>query len=239
MAYLFTSDQIARIRTSFEQAQANGSWADAYELVASIVTNEPDMSGSEPINSDPEVQASRLWLLGAAQANAGEGAFSSLIRDYTERQYELHFGISLSDAKAQQASDAVAEAVIDDILNLRILPTVGQIAEQDATAVGETLFSRTPSGEDNTDDPAGNPDINAAWSGSILFSFFDNGSVASDQTDRLLSTGENDAAFDSLNDLRDVLFAYDAFGAAFNPVELFVEDQWGQTRLVVCEGSIN
>ena len=191
MRFTFTEDQKARIQAAFDRADAGGSWAAAYELVASIVADEPDASGSTPIKSDPEVQASRLWLLGAAQANAGEGAFSTLIRDYTARQYELHFGVPLSDELAQEASDEVAERVIQTVLESGELPVVSQIAEEDATAVGSVLFDTTPSGADYAD-TAGNPDINAAWSGSILFSFFDHGTVAADQTDRLLATGASE-----------------------------------------------
>jgi hypothetical protein len=191
MGYSFTEEQLARIQTAFDRADAGGSWAAVYELVASIFADEPDASGSTPIKSDPEVQASRLWLLGAAQANAGEGAFSTLIRDYTARQYELHFGVTLSDELAQEASDAVARRVLRQILNAGELPTVDEIADQDATAVGSVLFDTTPSGADYADTAASDRS-NAAWSGSILFSFFDHGTVAADQTDRLLATGASE-----------------------------------------------
>jgi len=210
MSYSFTDAQKARISTAVSSAEAGGSWASAYDVVATIIATEPDASGTQPVSTDPQVQASRLWLLGAAQANAGEGMFSTLIRDYTAREYELHFGTALSEAQAQAASDAVAKNVLGDITSTGVLPTVDRIARRDAAAVGKTLFNTTPGGQSYSD-TAGNPQINAAWSGTVLFSFFDHGSVAADQTGRLVQTGASDTRLDSVNDLRDVLYAYDAF----------------------------
>jgi hypothetical protein len=59
--------------------------------------------------------ATVLWLRGATEANAGHGAFSELIRSYTETQYQLRYGKSIPTGKMQEASDAVAQNLIDDL----------------------------------------------------------------------------------------------------------------------------
>lgn len=58
------------------------------------------------------------WFLGAEQANAGQGAYSAMIRGYSKRQMELRgIGGSYSDELMQAASNRVAEKAIADILS--------------------------------------------------------------------------------------------------------------------------
>ncbi len=76
-----------------------------------------------------------------------------------------------------------------------------QLASSDASIAGGILFSESPVGDSAID-------ANAGWSGSVLFSMF-----GTDETERLLSAG-NANQFDTLEDLRNVLFAVDAFNYA-------------------------
>jgi hypothetical protein len=87
-----------------------------------------------------------LWLRGATEANAGRGAFSAIIRTFTETQYRLRYdGVS---TLMQAASDTVAENLMKDLLGetpkwvLGEVPDISRIASADATAVGRVLFNR-------------------------------------------------------------------------------------------------
>ena len=153
-----------------------------------------------------------LWLRGATEANAGRGAFSALIRGYTESQFQLRYGTPIPINpidKLQEASDTVAENLIKDLLGLSSdgwpkgqMPDIGRIAYGDATAVGQVLFNR------DRNDTAAEQQQNSAWSGALLFSL-----LRSDQTGKLMSTGASSASIDTLNDWRDVLYAYKSYEA--------------------------
>lgn len=112
--------------------------------------------------------SSLLWLRGATEANAERGAMSELIRTYTDTQYQLRYGTSIPGGKMQEASNAVAENLIKDLLGLSgdgwprgRMPDIARIALADANAVGDTLFKIA--GDTSA------PPINAAWSGTLLF----------------------------------------------------------------------
>jgi Ca2+-binding RTX toxin-like protein len=153
-----------------------------------------------------------LWLRGATEANAERGAMSELIRAYTDAQYQLRYGTPIPAGKMQVASNAVAENLIKDLLGLSDdgwprgqIPDITRIAFADANAVGRTLFG-SALGHDETDTAFVN---NSAWSGTLLFSL-----LRSDQTGRLISTGVS-GSIDTLNDWRDVFYAYKAYAAGF------------------------
>ncbi|WP_236214588.1 hypothetical protein [Metapseudomonas otitidis] len=84
----------------------------------------------------------KLWLDGAALANAGRGVFAELIRSYSQRQMKL-CGIQYTDALMQEESNRVATKALADILtdtrrvgdNRWGFPTIEEIANKDATAV--------------------------------------------------------------------------------------------------------
>lgn len=161
----------------------------------------------------PATDSTLLWLRGATQVNAGHGSFAALIRTYTETQHELRYGTAIPEGMMQEASNAVAQALLADLLgdNDREdssnrwpkgkVPDIARISEADATAVSDVLFSITG-------DTAASP-INAAWSGTLLFSL-----LGSDQSGRLMSTGTA-ASIDTLSDWRDVLYAFQAYEAGF------------------------
>ena len=163
-----TQDQIGIIREFYERGpNADNRYDDAYTAIAEML---------------PDGQV-KLWFEGAAEVNAGRGAFSEVIRAYSRRQMELR-GISYSDSLMQDASNAVAKNALEDILfgidrlqadGTWLFPTIDDIAVNDATGVGQTLFVSL--GEDT----AGGL-TNSAWSGTILFS-----ALGSNQTNRLTS----------------------------------------------------
>lgn len=209
MPYTFTQTE----RTFLEDKLGGGQYYEAYQFIANrlitddeFVTGEGFVVGTSPADRDPAVMQAALWFAGAAQVNAGQGIFSEFIRTFTNRQGELRYGEAFSDDEMQLASNQVA---INAINNMRVdgweLPNLQTIAEADAAGVGETLFYSDPNDSASTQ--------NSAWSGTILFSM-----LGSDQTGKLLG-GDNQ--FNTLNDLRDVLFAYDAFLTAYDAVSLW------------------
>ncbi|WP_085214736.1 calcium-binding protein [Methylomagnum ishizawai] len=64
------------------------------------------------------------------------------------------------------------------------------------------------------------PPTNAAWSGTLLFTMLN-----SDQTSRLMKTGVSSSGIDTLNDMRDVLFAYQAFKSGLEAAFAHIGDQ--------------
>jgi len=185
-----TQEQIDVIRAFFERGPNDqGRYDDTYMAIAEMLP-------------DGDV---KLWFEGAAQANAGQGAFSAVIRAYSRRQMELR-GISYSDSLMQEASNTVAVNALTDILSparlqpdgTYLFPTIEDIANNDAVGVGQTLFAALG------DDTAGGL-TNAAWSGTILFS-----ALGSNQTYRLTS-GAGGSGLDRIDDFKNILYAYESY----------------------------
>jgi Ca2+-binding RTX toxin-like protein len=193
MAFAFTQAQYDVIQTwLYNGPDPITHFSGAYTTIAGWMEGYPEM---EPV---------RNWFLGAAQANAGQGPFSDLIRFYTERQCELR-GVSLPAGMMQAASDQVAINALKDIFENRDAPlTLNRIAEQDARGVGQTIFFGNI-----TDSAYSN---NSAWSGAILFT-----PLGSDQTGLLIGSGDV-VKMDTLDDIKNVLFACDAFNMALYKV---------------------
>ena len=172
MAYQFSQQIVDQLSALLEQNR----FADAYQLVATTLTQEADLT-------DHAIEQVRIWFLGASQINRNEGIFNDLIRAYTFRQGQLHFGDAaetlFSPSQIQLSSNQVARNAITDIINNNgLLPTINDIADNDAIGVRDILF--------NSDDQDTAFTNNAAWSGTLLFSMLD-----SDQTYRLLGNDNN------------------------------------------------
>lgn len=152
--------------------------------------------------------SSMMWLRGATESNADRGAMSELIRTYTATQYQLRYGAAIAPQQMQQASNAVAEKLLKDLLGESSdwirgdVPDINRIAFADATAVGEVLFSGDGA------DTAAATQQNSAWSGALLFTM-----LGSDQTGKLTSTSTANV-IDTLNDLRDVFYAAVSYSKA-------------------------
>ena len=158
----------------------------------------------------PATDQSLLWLRGATEANADRGAMAALIRTYTDTQYQLRYGVPMPAGKMQEASNEIAKRLLSDLVGDNPLewpkgqvPDIARIALADARAVGAVLFNG------DLNDTAAELQQNSAWSGSLLFSL-----LRSDQTGKLVSTGAS-GSIDTLNDVRDVLYAYKAYSAGF------------------------
>jgi Ca2+-binding RTX toxin-like protein len=191
--------ELATLASKEAQAQAGqiGFW-QIYEWLADVLIAK----------GTPASDASIIWLRGATEANAGRGTMAALIRTYTETQYQLRYGTAVPAGKMQKASDAVAQNLLDDLLGKNPpwprgqVPDINRIGQADATAVGEVLFNADPL------DTAAEGQQNSAWAGALLF-----GPLGSDQTSRLTSTGISASEVDSLNDIRDVLYAAISYAA--------------------------
>ncbi len=200
-----TNIDINNIGQMREQAIAGTiKYWQIYETLANLLQNKYAVASTD---------STVLWLRGAAEANADRGAFSDLIRTYTETQYQLRYGTTLPAGKMQEASDAVARNLLADLMGdndkpespIRWpqgqVPDIGRIAFADARAVGAILFNR------DLNDTAAELQQNSAWSGALLFSLLN-----SNQTGRLLNTGSS-GTLDTLNDVRDVLYAAASYKA--------------------------
>ncbi|MFO0121619.1 MAG: hypothetical protein ACK520_04015, partial [Inhella sp.] len=225
MFIYLTNDELATLAAmratadALKRAEAFGAYAPIYAWLANLLVSK----GVEASDS------ALLWLRGATEANAGRGSMSALIRQYTDKQSLLRYGTQITDLQMQNASDAVASNLLDDLLGVNVakgwprgqVPDISRIAFADATAVGEVLFSpegRLPGRVKG--DSADFEEKNAGWSGALLF-----GLLRSDQAWRLMDHGGAKGAIDTLSDLRDVLFGQRAFatglrGATQKTIEL-------------------
>ncbi|MEY2844013.1 MAG: Bifunctional hemolysin/adenylate cyclase [Pseudomonadota bacterium] len=201
MATVLTNAEINALTTMRTQARGGfiGYW-EIYKWLADTLRAKNNASDTQTI----------LWLRGATEANAGRGTFSTLIRAYTEYQSKLRYGAAANALDMQVASNAVAENLIKDLLGENAdwpkggIPDINRIAKSDATAVGAELFG--PKLGHSSQDTAFT--VNSAWSGALLFSL-----LGSDQTNRLISTG-SPSVIDTLNDVRDVMYAGTSYAAA-------------------------
>ena len=232
MSYVFTTEQQQELSALIIaiESDENRDYAEVYQLIAEILF-EPQLlpyDGSIPsygpslADQDPAIMEVALWFAGAAQVNAGEGAFSVLIREYTRYQLQLRDPnwSNLSDEEQKQliqdASDQVAKNAIEDILEDWTLPTLNQIAFSDAVGTGQILFdflAETDSAHPNAQ--------NSAWSGALLFSLLDvnEDGESGEQSWRLLGNLE-DGQFSTFEDFRDVTFAALSFIHAFNEINI-------------------
>ena len=218
--YTFTISEQQQITDAFNLGPLNpgdlGDHFPYYSTVSSILSTNSGMGSPD---DNPLVLPVRIWFDGAAKVNAGDGAFSILIREYTQNQGWLHWDRRFSEfdsvssvSELQEASNEVARNTFENLqLQNWVLPDIEAIALDDATAVGEILFDFASGDTINSDGQ------NAAWSGTILFSSFDNPDVPNgevDQTFRLITTGASAAEADSLDDWRNVLYAQRSYNDA-------------------------
>lgn len=192
-------DQISAMRIQAANGKI-GYWK-IYQTLAELLQSDYGYQVTDP---------TVLWLRGATEANAGRGSMSELIRVYSDTQAQLRYGENISVKQMQEASDEVAKNLLKNLFgegdngldDYAQIPDIVTISEDDAKAVGKILFNR------NVNDTAAEEQANSAWSGTLLFT-----QLTSDQSYRLMSTGDDKLAVDSLNDWRDVLYAYVSYEA--------------------------
>jgi hypothetical protein len=129
----------------FTSAQAQ----QAYKLLFQWTSNA---AGTAPASGMD--LAVWTWIKGAKDINAGVGKFSVFIREYTAQQYKTRTGITLAAGKPQEASNAIATAVVQGILSGNgLIPDLKNIGQYDANPSTRVILPNQP----------------ALWSGNLLF----------------------------------------------------------------------
>jgi Ca2+-binding RTX toxin-like protein len=171
--------------------------------------------------------SAKLWLDVAIDANGGSGAYSALIRAYTVRQGQLRLNKTFSEELMQESSNQVAVNFMNTLVHGSLrdnlapwtVPSIGQIASIDASAIGKVLFI-DELGEDDTASSR-----NAGWSGTIGFSLL--GGEYPYETWRLISAGDPEseikgrhqlAKVNRVDDFKNILFAIDSYNVALEAV---------------------
>lgn len=132
----------------YTQAQVNdiGLSLTAHDYVEAYTKAADHAVGG--LGADPAVLA---WLRGAAEVNGNDGAFADFIRGYTAAQYQARIGTAVTENQLNAASNDIAEAVLGYIVSSGELPSLSQIATDDARESAQTLFQGDAGGW------AGNP----------------------------------------------------------------------------------
>ncbi|WP_095180595.1 calcium-binding protein [Pseudomonas sp. Irchel 3F6] len=261
---IFNAANICKgMRLSSKQIQydalkiAGASCAPLYQKLFDIIGEKV----SDVVTADKEagevLKSARLWLAVAIDANGGNGAYSALIRGYTSRQGELRLNTIFSEDLMQLSSNQVAVNFINTLINGSLaaqlapwtVPSISQIAEIDASAIGEALFKEV-CGEDDTAVKR-----NAGWSGTVGFSLL--GGKPPYETWRLISAGDPNAEDDGpptqakpnrLDDYKNILFAIDAYSVGLraaissfgiNPLQSLLSVVPEQINIALASGSVN
>nr|WP_315434936.1 calcium-binding protein [uncultured Pseudomonas sp.] len=236
---------------------AGASCAPLYQKLFDIIGEKV----SDVVTADEEagevLKSARLWLAVAIDANGGNGAYSALIRGYTSRQGELRLNTIFSEDLMQLSSNQVAVNFINTLINGSLagqlapwtVPSISQIAEIDASAIGEALFKEV-CGEDDSAVKR-----NAGWSGTVGFSLL--GGKPPYETWRLISAGDPNAEDDGpptqakpnrLDDYKNILFAIDAYSVGLraaisnfgvNPLQSLLSVVPEQINIALASGSVN
>lgn len=236
---------------------AGASCAPLYQKLFDIIGEKV----SDVVTADKEagevLKSARLWLAVAIDANGGNGAYSALIRGYTSRQGELRLNTIFSEDLMQLSSNQVAVNFINTLINGSLagqlapwtVPSISQIAEIDASAIGEALFKEV-CGEDDTAVKR-----NSGWSGTVGFSLL--GGKPPYETWRLISAGDPNAEDDGpptqakanrLDDYKNILFAIDAYSVGLraaisnfgiNPLQSLLSVVPEQINIALASGSVN
>lgn len=236
---------------------AGASCAPLYQKLFDIIGEKVSDVAAADKEAGEVLKSARLWLAVAIDANGGNGAYSALIRGYTSRQGELRLNTIFSEDLMQLSSNQVAVNFINTLINGSLagqlapwtVPSISQIAEIDASAIGEALFKEV-CGEDDTAVKR-----NSGWSGTVGFSLL--GGKPPYETWRLISAGDPDAEDggppiqakpNRLDDYKNILFAIDAYSVGLraaisnfgiNPLQSLLSVVPEQTNIALASGSVN
>jgi hypothetical protein len=172
---ILTPVQRGQLQAAYDAANAEftqnrsqqGQWTPVYNLLYDFLTTT-NIFGVKTYRTDVPVDPQTwLWLKGARFVNSGEGLFATLIRDYTKAQFQQRYGKPLSDEKANEASNKIAESFIGQWLGKNTSlgetqPDLTQTGLYDAGAAASTVFGPGYTGTTDEDNAAG-------WAGTILF----------------------------------------------------------------------
>ncbi|MGA5586341.1 calcium-binding protein [Pseudomonas siliginis] len=236
---------------------AGASCAPLYQKLFDIIGEKVSDVAAADKEAGEVLKSARLWLAVAIDANGGNGAYSALIRGYTSRQGELRLNTIFSEDLMQLSSNQVAVNFINTLINGSLagqlapwtVPSISQIAEIDASAIGEALFKEV-CGEDDTAVKR-----NSGWSGTVGFSLL--GGKPPYETWRLISAGDPDAEdggpptqakANRLDDYKNILFAIDAYSVGLraaisnfgiNPLQSLLSVVPEQINIALASGSVN
>lgn len=236
---------------------AGASCAPLYQKLFDIIGEKVSDVAAADKEAGEVLKSARLWLAVAIDANGGNGAYSALIRGYTSRQGELRLNTIFSEDLMQLSSNQVAVNFINTLINGSLagqlapwtVPSISQIAEIDASAIGEALFKEV-CGEDDTAVKR-----NSGWSGTVGFSLL--GGKPPYETWRLISAGDPDAEDggppiqakpNRLDDYKNILFAIDAYSVGLqaaisnfgvNPLQSLLSVVPEQISIALASGSVN
>ena len=236
---------------------AGASCAPLYQKLFDIIGEKVSDVAAADKEAGEVLKSARLWLAVAIDANGGNGAYSALIRGYTSRQGELRLNTIFSEDLMQLSSNQVAVNFINTLINGSLagqlapwtVPSISQIAEIDASAIGEALFKEV-CGEDDTAVKR-----NSGWSGTVGFSLL--GGKPPYETWRLISAGDPDAEDggppiqakpNRLDDYKNILFAIDAYSVGLraaisnfgiNPLQSLLSVVPEQINIALASGSVN
>lgn len=229
MSYVFTTSERAQIQAAidastglvfdvtsgiYKAVSIVGSNAVPFYQTLSDIISEHISSGAISGTELTGLENAKLWLDVAIGANGGIGIHSAFIRAYTNRQGELRLGRSFTESEMQQSSNAVAQNLANSLimgdaaseLLAWTLPSISQIANIDAKAIGISLFSNLLQNQDTA------ITNNAAWSGALGFNLL--GGVSPFESWRLVQSGDSTTASatpNNLDDFKNLLFAVDAY----------------------------
>ncbi len=176
MDFQFSDEQLATIKNEYNAARdENIPWSFVYETVLNFIS----VPSPDPATPNLKVPAAgvngAVWqfITAGAFVNDGQGgsAQADVVGAYTANQMAVRLGVSATSdettAQIQLASDRIAEAVIARIVFSGALPTIDQIAEDDASNAAAFLFEGDEGGW------AGNPLFvplahSASWQENVL-----------------------------------------------------------------------
>ncbi len=163
MAFVFSAEQRQQLVTAISAASTafnndnvgTGLFTDVYNLLRSFI-------GTTSVAAAGVDEAVWTWIGGAQDVNEENGGFADFIRDYTSFQYELRYGVPLTEAELQGASNQVSQNFFQDLLlnfggtaDQWTLPTLPEIGGLDTGAAAANVFFGDVS----------------PWSGNLLFPF--------------------------------------------------------------------
>lgn len=236
---------------------AGADCAPLYRKLLDIIEGKVSEVAAVDDEAGKVLKSAKLWLAVAIDANGGNGAYSALIRGYTSRQGALRLNKIFDQDLMQLSSNQVAVNFINTLINGSLagrlapwtVPSISQIAEIDASAIGKALFSED-CGENDTA-----VSRNAGWSGTVGFSLL--GGKPPYETWRLISAGDSHGEDDGpplqakanrLDDYKNILFAIDAYSVGLraaisnfgvNPLQSLLSVVPEQINIALASGSVN
>ena len=185
-------------RYTINKSNPNSNARPLYETLSILVGEKISNPSAFDRQTLSNLQSVKLWLDVAIGANSNEGMHSAFIRTFTQTQAELRLEIPLTEAEMQNASNAVSRNLANGLLNgagdfnleAWTVPSIGQLAQIDASAIGKEIFHDRLASNDDTAITQ-----NAAWSGTLGFNLLD-GEVPFESW-QLISSGDAGSELES------------------------------------------